>query len=70
MSAKFCWWCNNALVGPGGVAGMEPLFYRVVKTMDDGKDVRVHVACEDATKQFFTVVTASPSADEQQGGKG
>ncbi len=62
MSAKFCWWCRGALVGPGGVAGREPLFFRAVKTMDDGQEVRVHVACEDETKKFFTVTTAQPSA--------
>ena len=62
MSASFCWWCRGKLVGPGGVAGKEPLFYRTVKTMDDGKDVRVHVKCEQDTIAFFTVVTAQPNA--------
>jgi hypothetical protein len=37
------------------------LFYREVKLMDDGQQVRVHVQCEQATKDFFTVTTASPS---------
>ena len=62
MSAKFCWWCHRALVGKGGIAGREPLFYRTVKTMDDGQEVRVHVACEQPTKDFFTVTTAQPIA--------
>jgi hypothetical protein len=56
-----CWWCNGPLVGPGGVPGREPLFYRAVKTLDDGQTVRVHAKCEDDTKAFFTVVTAQPS---------
>lgn len=62
MSATFCWWCQRALVGPGGVAGREPLFYRMVKTMPDGMDVRVHAKCEQATKDFFTVTTAQPTS--------
>lgn len=60
MSATFCWWCRGKLVGPGGVAGREPLFYRTVKTMDDGQEVRVHAKCEQDTKDYFTVVTAIP----------
>lgn len=59
---KLCWWCNKPLVGPGGVPGREPLFFRSVKTMPDGKEVQVHVQCEQATKDFFTVVTAQPSS--------
>jgi hypothetical protein len=62
MSASFCWWCRGRLVGPGGVPGREPLFFRTVKTMDDGQEVRVHVACEEDTKAFFTVNTAMPKA--------
>ena len=61
MSAKFCWWCTKPLVGPGGVPGRDPLFFREVQTMDDGQRVRVHVQCEPATVEFFTVTTAAPS---------
>ena len=57
-SATFCWWCSGKLVGPGGIPGREPLFFRTVKTMDDGKEVRVHACCEQDTKNFFTVTTA------------
>lgn len=53
-----CWWCNGRLVGPGGVPGREPLFYRTVRTMDDGQVVRVHAKCEEDTENFFTVVSA------------
>lgn len=69
MSAKFCWWCSRALVGPGGVAGREPLFYRTVKTTDDGKEVRVHLRCEQETIDFFTVTTAQPSGVVDGGAK-
>lgn len=64
MSATFCWWCRASLVGKGGVPGREPLFYRTVKTMDDGKEVRVHAKCERETIEFFTVVTAAPSSND------
>lgn len=57
-----CWWCKGRLVGPGGVPGREPLFYRTVKTTDDGQEVRVHATCEQDTKDFFTVITAQPRA--------
>jgi hypothetical protein len=60
VSASFCWWCHGPLVGLGGVVGREPLFCRVVKTMDDGQDVRVHVKCEQDTIDFFTITTAQP----------
>lgn len=43
------------------MAGREPLFFRMVKTMDDGQEVRVHVKCENDTKAFFTVNTAQPT---------
>lgn len=44
-----CWWCMGKLVGPGGVKGKEPLFYRVVE-VEPGRHVRVHVTCEIETR--------------------
>lgn len=50
-----CWWCQGRLVGKGGVAGREPLFYRVV-FISLVQDVRVHKCCEKDTKQFVQKV--------------
>lgn len=58
--SKFCWWCNSALVGPGGVKGKEPLHFRLV-TPRDGTPVRVHVGCENRARDF---IEGQPSEDE------
>lgn len=47
-----CWWCNGKLVGPGGVAGKDPLAFRMVAN-PHGMPVKVHAACEKAVKYFF-----------------
>ena len=48
-----CWWCNGKLVGPGGAPGKEPLSFRLVDNPHGEFPVKVHVACEKVTKQFF-----------------
>ena len=49
-----CWWCNKPLVGPGGVAGKQPLYCKFVTNPNNSEvPLRVHVACEESTKNFF-----------------
>lgn len=50
----FCWWCTRKLVGKGGVAGKEPLFYKMVNTPLFNQQVRVHCKCEEPTKSYFS----------------
>lgn len=46
-----CWHCNGKLVGPGGVAGKEPLSFRLVDV--HGTKVKVHVTCEKDARDFL-----------------
>jgi hypothetical protein len=45
-----CWWCNGKLVGPGGVAGKEPLVFRLFTPPYATTPVKVHVTCEKDAK--------------------
>lgn len=50
----FCWWCSRKLMGKGGIAGREPLFYKLVNTPLFNQRVRVHRKCEEDTKSYFS----------------
>jgi hypothetical protein len=58
MNLSFCWWCGKDLVGPGGIAGREPLYFRIIK-IKDNKEVRVHKMCEATAKEFFIEFSAN-----------
>lgn len=49
--SPLCWWCDGRLVGPGGVAGREPLSFREVE-IQGGTKVKVHVVCAKETEWF------------------
>jgi hypothetical protein len=44
--SPLCWWCGGRLVGPGGVAGKEPLSFKLITPPYASMSVKVHVACE------------------------
>lgn len=66
-NAKYCWFCSGLLVGPGGVKGKEPLFFKLVKTQDD-LEVRVHVGCVGPAERYIRTrkITASPPLDNRK----
>ena len=48
-----CWWCNGALVGPGGVAGKEPLSFRSIDNPHGEGQFKVHISCEKNARNFL-----------------
>lgn len=44
--SPLCWWCGKRLVGPGGVAGKEPLSFRLFTPPFGTTPVKVHIVCE------------------------
>jgi hypothetical protein len=51
--SPYCWWCNSKLVGPGGVAGREPLFFKELTHNKLASPVRVHKTCYDPAFNFL-----------------
>jgi hypothetical protein len=52
--SPYCWWCSSKLVGPGGVRGREPLFFKELTHEKLVSPVRVHKTCYENAMDFLT----------------